>query len=157
MFLTNNGPDVAVMPGTVGTMQDIGVSIPHANNVSIERVYGSNFGEGVIDWEGGERLFVNFVQAESCLLDVNWHILTPLPVNGPGFDSYPTHNPLGCVVMNGTDGIHAVQRNLDGIVEPVWGCEPNSGDFGGGAFEGHCGGVRRSRYMAGFERRRDIG
>ncbi len=104
VFLTNNGPDVTVTPGTVGTMQDVGISIPHANNVSIERVYGSNFGEGFIDWESGERLFVNFVQAESCLQDVNWHVLTPPPVNGPGFDSYPTQNPMGCVVMNGTDG-----------------------------------------------------
>ncbi len=104
LYLTNPGPDVIHSTGTVGLMADKGIFVPNANNVIIEKVTGSNFGEGFIDWESGERLLVNLAQASSCLLDVNRHQLVPLPVNGPGFDVYPAQNPMGCVVMNGTDG-----------------------------------------------------
>ena len=101
--VTNSGPNGATTAGIAGNFMDKGIWIPLAYTVHVERVSGSNFGDGLLDWEGGEVLFVNHVYATNCLQDVNNRSVRQLPVYAPG-SAIPQVTPMGCMVMNGTDG-----------------------------------------------------
>jgi hypothetical protein len=102
--VTNSGANETVSAGAVGNLMDKGIWIPYANAVHVERVTGVNFGDGLLDWEGGEVLFVNHVEATTCLQDVTTKILRQAPAFPPTGGSIPPTSPMGCVVFNGTDG-----------------------------------------------------
>ncbi len=104
--VTNAGPNAATTAGVVGNLMDKAIYIPMGYKVHIERVSGNNFGDGLLDWEGGEVLFVNHVDATNCLQDVNNRSVRQLPSYPPsiGGGGIPAVTPLGCVVLNGTDG-----------------------------------------------------
>ncbi len=103
--VTNSGVNASWGSGSVGNLMDKGIWIPLANGVHIERVTGVNFGDGLLDWEGGEVLFANHLAATTCLQDVTSKTLRQLPAYPPvNGSSIPPVSPMGCVVLNGTDG-----------------------------------------------------
>ena len=103
--VNNTGPNETVSAGALGDLMDKGIWIPNANAVDVERVNGFNFGDGLLDWEGGEVLFLNQLNSTNCLQDVTSKRLRQLPVYPPlGYGIVPAVSPMGCVVLNGTDG-----------------------------------------------------
>jgi hypothetical protein len=102
--VTNAGANETVAAGAVGNLMDKGIWIPNGFGVHVERVSGVNFGDGLLDWEGGEVLFVNAVAATNCLQDVTTKLVRQLPAYPPTGGSIVPVNPMGCVVLNGTDG-----------------------------------------------------
>jgi hypothetical protein len=102
--VANTGTNETVAAGSVSNLMDKGIWIPNAVQVHIERVTGVNFGDGLLDWEGGEVLFINHVEATNCLQDVSKKTVRQLPLYPPAGGLIPPVSPMGCVVMNGTDG-----------------------------------------------------
>ena len=102
--VANTGPNETVSAGTVADLMDKGIWIPNGGGVDVERVNGFNFGDGLLDWEGGEVLFLNQLNATNCLQDVTSQRLRQLPLEPPGSGNVPAVSPMGCVVLNGTDG-----------------------------------------------------
>jgi len=102
--VTNTGVNETVSAGAVGNLMDKGIYIPTGYQVHIERVTGVNLGDGLLDWEGGEVLYVNTVQGSNCLQDVTSKVVRQLPAYPPTGGLIPAVTPMGCVVMNGTDG-----------------------------------------------------
>ena len=103
--VVNAGANDSINGGTAGNLMDKGIWIPDAYQVDIERVTGVNFGDGFLDWEGGEVLYVNHVQGSSCLQEVTTKTLRQLPAYPPvGGSIVPAVSPMGCVVLNATDG-----------------------------------------------------
>ncbi len=103
--VVNAGANEAINAGAAGNLMDKGIWIPAGYQVDVERVTGVNFGDGFLDWEGGEVLYVNHVQGSSCLQEVNTKALRQLPAYPPvGGSIVPPVSPMGCVVLNGTDG-----------------------------------------------------
>ena len=103
--VVNAGANDAISAGAVNNLMDKGIWIPDGYQVDVERVTGVNFGDGFLDWEGGEVLYVNHVQGSSCLQDVTAKTVRQLPAYPPLAGSIvPAVSPMGCVVLNGTDG-----------------------------------------------------
>lgn len=102
--VTNTGVNETVSAGSVGNLMDKGIYIPNGYQVHIERVTGVNLGDGLLDWEGGEVLYVNTVQGSNCLQDVTSKAVRQLPAYPPTGGLISPITPMGCVVMNGTDG-----------------------------------------------------
>jgi hypothetical protein len=102
--VTNTGANETVAAGAVSNLMDKGIWIPDGFQIHVERVSGANFGDGLLDWEGGEVLFVNTVSADNCLQDVTSKTVRQLPAYPPTGGSIVPVSPMGCVVLNGTDG-----------------------------------------------------
>ncbi len=103
--VVNAGANDAINLGMVDNLMDKGIWIPNGYQVDIERVTGFNFGDGLLDWEDGEVLYVNHVQGSNCLQEVTTKLLRQLPSYPPlGGSVISPVSPMGCVVMNGTDG-----------------------------------------------------
>jgi hypothetical protein len=102
--VSNSGPNEMVSAGTLGDLMDKGIWIPNGNGINVERVNGFNFGDGMVDWESGEVLFLNQLNSTNCLQDVTSKRLRQLPSSPPSSGIVPAVSPMGCVVLNGTDG-----------------------------------------------------